>query len=284
MKHILIPTDFSENANNAIQYALSLFEGEKCKIYFLHTYTPVFYRMDYAFGGPGFSAIPDANLDQSLEDLNETLRTVRQKFSNDLHDYQLLSAFNFLADEVDQIIHREGIDIIVMGTQGATGAKEVFLGTNAVQVMRKSDAPVIVVPKGYGFSPIKKILYPTDYMNHYKLSELYPLIELAKKQKASITVLHVVEEDEMTEVQVRNKKFLDACLETVDHEFIEDRINYMPMALIEFLEKNKFDLLCMMNRKHSFLERILLRQNIDFVGFHSKIPLMALRDTAKISA
>ena len=282
MKRILIPTDFSDNANNAIEYALSVFKNEKCTFYFLHTYTPAFYRMDYAFGGPGFSGIPDTNVDQSIEDLNRTVGVARQNSPNELHDYQVLSAFNFLTDEVEVTIKNGDIDVIVMGTQGATGAKEVFLGTNTVQVMRKSEVPVIVVPNEYRFTQMKSILYPTDFMNHYRLSELLPLIELAKKHKASITVLHVVEEDELNENQLRNKKFLMACLDGIDHKFMEDRINYMPLALVEYLEKNDFDLLCMMNRKHSFLERVLLRQNIEFIGFHTKIPLMALRETARI--
>ncbi|MGB5319420.1 universal stress protein, partial [Eudoraea sp.] len=45
--NILLPIDFSKNSRNAIAYAMELFKNEKCKFFFLHTYTPSFYRMDY---------------------------------------------------------------------------------------------------------------------------------------------------------------------------------------------------------------------------------------------
>ena len=73
MKNILIPTDFSKNAWNAISYAMQFLENEKCKIYFLHTYTPAFYRLDYALGGTMFSAIPDVKVDVALAGLEKDI-------------------------------------------------------------------------------------------------------------------------------------------------------------------------------------------------------------------
>ena len=73
MKKILLPTDFSDSAWNAITYAMDFFKNEVCTFYLLHAYTPAFYRMDYILGGPMFSAIPDAEVDISLAGLEKTL-------------------------------------------------------------------------------------------------------------------------------------------------------------------------------------------------------------------
>ncbi len=70
MKNILLPTDFSRNAWNAIAYALHFLKDEPCIFYLLNTYTPAFYRADYLIGGPAVSAIPDIRVDVSLAGLD----------------------------------------------------------------------------------------------------------------------------------------------------------------------------------------------------------------------
>src|SRR5680860_985783 len=85
MKNILIPTDFSPNAWNAVVYAMQFLKDENCKFYFLHTYTPSFYRLDYMIGGPEFSAIPDYEVDVSVEGLEKTIKNPTHEKHIDSH-------------------------------------------------------------------------------------------------------------------------------------------------------------------------------------------------------
>lgn len=128
MKKILLPTDFSKNAWNAILYALELFKEEKCTFYLLNAYTPAFYRLDYMLGGPMASAIPDIGVDISLNGLESTSERIKNDHYNPRHTLEILSAFNTLPDEVNEVCQDRDIDLVVMGTQGATGAKEFFSG------------------------------------------------------------------------------------------------------------------------------------------------------------
>lgn len=283
MLKILLPTDFSSNAWNAISYAMELFKEEECKFYILHTYTPAFYRMDYLIGGPSFSAIPDVGVDVSVAGLDKTLKEIQNKYQNPKHSYQTVSAFNLLTDEINDIARKKGIDMIVMGTQGATGAKEIFLGTNTVYVIRKTQIPVLVIPQHYSYQKVKKILFPTDYWSKYKKDEFKTLLDTALMCKAVVTVLHIEEEYGLTENQIDNKKYLQKSLESVPHRFEELKGALMPNAVIDYIDDKEFDLLVMMNRKHSFLERLMWRQNVDQIGFHVQVPFLVIRDTAKIS-
>jgi nucleotide-binding universal stress UspA family protein len=206
--NILLPTDFSKNSGNAIAYAMQLFKNEKCNFFFLHTYTPSFYRMDYMLGGPLFSAIPDSDVDISLAGLEKTLEDVKKKYKNPNHTYSIISAFNTLTDEINEVTVEKEIDMVVMGTQGATGAKEIFLGTNTVYVLRKAIAPVLVIPENYTFQKIQKILLPSDYLTNYKEDELSMAIKMAKMNQAKLIVLHVKEEYDLTASQQENKKAL----------------------------------------------------------------------------
>ncbi len=283
MKTILIPTDFSKNAWNTISFAMQFLKAERCTFYFLHTYTPAFYRMDYVLGGPEFSAIPDQGVDASLSGLEKTLEAVKEQFGNPKHIYETISAFNVLTDEINELIETKSIDLIIMGTQGASGTKEIFLGTNTVHVIRKATIPILVIPSDYEYNHIEKILFTTDYKSKYHRNELYAAIEISKMYNAEITVLHVKEEYELTKSQEENKTFLGLCLAQVPYEFKEEKGTFMPDAIINYLEDHPYDLLVMMNRKHSFFERMLIRQNVDQIGFHVQVPFLVIPDTSKIT-
>ncbi len=282
MKNILIPTDFSRNAWNAIEYAMEFFKDQRCTFFFLHTYTPSFYRMDYVLGGPSFSAIPDKGLDISQAGLEQTVEKTKMQYANPNHTFEMVSAFNILTDEINEVSRDKDIDLVVMGTQGATGAKEIFLGSNTVYVIRKAAIPLLAIPNNYSFLSINKILFPTDYLTQYKEEELALLIEFTKLHNASVTVLHVQEESGLTESQLEHKNHLRNIVAQIPHTMQELRGANMPDAVIDYAHTFEMDLITMMNRKHSFLERLMVRQNIDQIGFHVKVPLLVIRDTAKI--
>ena len=280
--NILLPTDFSKNSWNAISYAMELFKNEKCNFFFLHTYTPSFYRMDYMLGGPLFSAIPDSGVDISLAGLEKTLEDVKKSYKNSKHNYNIISAFNTLTDEINEVTIEKKIDMVVMGTQGATGAKEIFLGSNTVYVLRKAIAPVLVIPENYTFQKIQKILLPSDYLTNYKDNELSTAIKMVKMNKAKLIVLHVKEEYDLTAGQEENKMALHRRLDALSTTLTELKGSLMPGAILNYVQKNEIDLLMMMNRKHSFFERIFEKQNVDQIGFHVKIPFLVIRDTARV--
>ncbi|SNZ00741.1 universal stress protein [Flagellimonas pacifica] len=282
MKQILIPTDFSNNAWNAITYGLNFLKDEQCNIHFLHAYTPAFYRMDYVIGGPTFSAIPDSSVELSLIGLEKTVNDVKEKFPNPNHKYNMLSSFNTLTDEIKNACEKWEVVLIVMGTQGATGAKEVFLGTNTVHTLRKAEVPVLAIPENCEYEKVKTILFPTDYLSDYKMEELGFLLNQVKTINAKVIVLHVNERAHISENQKKNKQLLAEKLKDVKHKFVWDNENLMPNAIHQFTRENDIDLLVMMNRKHNFFERLLIKPNVDTIGFHTIIPFLVIPDTAPI--
>lgn len=279
MKKTLLPTDFSDNAWNAIVYALDFFKNEECTFHILHTYTPTFYRADYMIGGPIYSAIPDMGVDVAQAGLEKTLVDIELKFKNTKHNFKTLSAFNMLTDEVREVVERENIDLVVMGTQGATGTKEIFLGTHTVHVLRKSKIPVLVIPKGYIYQETKSILFPTDYATPYIKENLQCIMDVAKMHDAKLTILNVKDDYSLTDDQIANRKSLEVFFGALDYVFRQIKGKLMPDAIHEFIAQHNIDLLTMMNRKHSFLERLLTKPNVDSIGYHTKIPFLVIRDT-----
>lgn len=278
MKRIVLPTDFSDNAWNAISYAVQLFANETCQFYFLHTYVPAFYRVDYAIGGPAYSGIDDAMIQATISGLEKTVERVKREFPNDRHTYHQHYAFNLLIDEVRDLCEKEDVDLIVMGTKGATGAERILFGSNAVFMMRKVHVPMIVVPGAYAFKKPASVLFPNDFLMVPEKETLKPLLELLKNNHAHLEVVHVVEDMEMTKQQEHNKYVLHERLAECNYDFREISTGVMPDAIKDLVHEGSYDMMVMMNRKHSFLERLLLRQNVDSLGFEVEIPFMVLRE------
>ena len=163
MKKILLPTDFSKNANNAIAYAVQLFKEDQCTFYLLHTIMPGSYSIASIDDGPSTKVIEDVARRNAEGRLHEIVMEMKTKFANAKHTFEVIIAFNLLSSEVKVVVKERAIDLIVMGTKGATGAKEVFLGTNTMSTIKKVPVAVITIPEEFTFEKPKEILFTTDF-------------------------------------------------------------------------------------------------------------------------
>src|SRR5690606_29880495 len=120
------------------------------------------------------------------------------------------------------IVLQKDIDTIVMGTQGATRAKGVFMGSQTVKVIKAiRNRSIVAVPEGYDFKDLKKIVFPTDYTEPYESFELQPMADLASAWNCKILVFQVGQEFLMNDVQKTNKEILTNRLQPVKHDFHE---------------------------------------------------------------
>lgn len=275
MKKILLPTDFSDNSIKAISYALKIFKNVKCKFYLMHTYMPPVYNAEYLVGSPGLIGLGDVMQETSMTQLEKLKSRLEKEYINPNHSFIVHTAFNTLVNEVMETVESEGIHLVVMGTTGATGAKEILFGTNTVHVIRKANCPVLVVPPNFEYENPLEILFPTDYEIVYKKEKLTPLLDIANEYGSQINVLHVSTGNKLTRDQEKQKKDLEkilgnkALFHDVPNNEIIDAIN-------AFQAKEKINLLVMVQNKHTFMERLFIEPVIKKIGFHVTIPFMVI--------
>lgn len=275
MKRILLPTDFSDNSFEAIRYALLVFKDVECKFYLLHTYTPAIYHTDYLIGSPGQIGLGDILKDSSLTRLEKLQNRLEEQYENPKHTLMVHSAFNTLLGEIDDMVEAENIDLIVMGTKGATGAKEILFGTHTVHVIKKAKCPVLAIPPKFEYEAPKEILFPTDYEIEYQKENFETLLNIANQHKSRINVMHVRAGYDLNEAQEKHKAGLEKLLgsQSLFHEVPD---NGIIAAVNEFQLKNKINLLVMVQNKHTFLERLFIEPIIKKIGFHVTVPFMVL--------
>ncbi len=277
MKRIILPTDFSENAYNAIVYALELYKKETSTFYLLHTFTPAIYKAEYVLHSPGQIGLGDIYREDSLSKLQKLKAKIKKQFKNPKHTFLLHAAFNMLVDEISNTLINEKADIVIMGTHGATGAKEILMGTNTVHVIKKVNCPVIAVPATFKYENPKRILFPTDYEIDYRTASFNELITIAKSHLSHIEILHVSSGYKLSEQQEKNKKKLERMLDMTSHSLQMLPDQEIIEAIDGFLVKDRINLLVMVQHKHTFLERLFLEPVIQKLGFHVTIPFMIVQ-------
>jgi nucleotide-binding universal stress UspA family protein len=276
MKRILLPTDFSENAWNAIEYALQLFKDEACHFYLLNVYTPVIYRQDYVLADPTQFDLSEDIRETSLQGLAAVEERIEKDFNNPKHSFSQISAFNTLVREIKDLQKGDVMDFIVMGTQGATGAREVLFGSNTVHVIKYAKCPVLAIPSTFKFERPKEILFPSDYNVSFKERHLKPVSEIAGGFGSRVNFLNVSRGYDLTEWQEQNMEILKDHYSKIAHVFHSVRYQSVAEAISDFQLKHRISLLVMLSNKHSFFENIFFRSTINQIGFHINIPFLVI--------
>ena len=280
MKKILLPTDFSDNSWNAIKYALQLFKGEVCTFYLLNTYTPVIHHIEYASTGM-YKGLAGTMKEVSLQGLKRIEEKILKEHSNPKHTFSHIAAFNTLLLEIDELYEGNAVDLIVMGTKGATGAKEVLFGTNTVHVIKNAKCPVLAIPDNFDFEEPHEILFPSDYEVDFTDNHLQSIIDIASSYHARVNVLNVSYGYELSEKQEHNRQKLETYFKDVAHLFHSVSNQDVPEAIAKFQLKTRVNLLAMINNKHSFFENLFFKQTIKQIGFNLSIPFLVIPSKVK---
>lgn len=276
MKRVLLPTDFSENSFKAICYVIELFKEETCVFFLMNAYTPPIYRVDYVLGSPGQLGLPDDYQHFANTNLKWFEAEFKKKFNNPKHSFVLQSVFDTLSDAIKNQVKNENIDLIVMGTQGATGARELILGSNTLHTIKKAEVPVLAIPLDFRFKPPKELLFPTDLEIDFKRKTLDTVLEISKQWQSKIHILHVTSPDGLDENQQNNKQHLEKMLKKTDFTYHDLPDQDLLVAINGFSAKSAIDMLIMIQNKHTFLERLFIEPIVRNLGLHSKIPLLVL--------
>ncbi len=276
---ILLPTDFSKNAWNAICYITDLFKDKNCEFYILNVYRVKGYALESMMvpepGELEFERVKK----KSEEGLAKILEMLSFRDPNDKHTFYTISQFNSLFTSLKDIVEKKDIDMIVMGTKGSTNARGVVFGSNAIHVMEKlRNCPVIAVPEEARFGTLKEIVFPTSFKTHFKRRELQYLTNIAKITNASICIVHVDTDDKLDSVQENNKQLLEECFEEVAYTFHTLHGGTPSEAVRFFVESRDSDMIAFINKKHAFFGSVFSNPMVKAVGLYSKVPIMALHD------
>ncbi len=169
MKKILVPVDFSKASLDALNVASQVAARAGADLYLLHVNDMVPYvapLSEYAYTS---SVVDMEGYNKEAEDRIQQLKTdLMHKSGLEGVNIETSVVEGLMLPAITEMIEDEQIDLVVMGTLGASGMKEVFLGSNTERVIRHATCPVLVIPQGIDALKIKRIIIPSNLKSDQK--------------------------------------------------------------------------------------------------------------------
>jgi len=279
MKNILIPTDFSENSWNATKYALQFYKDVKCNFYILHvTLIPTYVGGETPMY-PSSNVLETTILKQAKIELKKLTTKINELYPNSNHNFFSVSNYDFFIDSVKTQIEEKKIDLIIMGTKGATGFNEVVIGTNTGDLITKVKCPVLIIPEEASFKPPKEIAFPTDYHIFYQPIILNNISEFTEMHHSSVRILHIAKKDEtLTTFQKENKHYLQDYFSEEKHSFHRITNKNIEDGVQCFVESRNIDIIIMIAKNLNLFQRILFKPTIEEISYHTEVPFLVLHE------
>ncbi|WP_421811572.1 universal stress protein [Flagellimonas sp.] len=277
MKNILVPTDFSENSIQALKYTELLFSTLECNFYLLYVGSLLDTKNDVE----SFYET-DQSDDNTKERLTELVKEIREHSTEAHHFFFPLHEYGFFIPTIKKHLEENDIDLIVMGTKGASGLKEKVVGSNAGDVITRVQCNTLVVPIQVELSKPREIAFPTDFNIFYSLKILRPMEEMVKLGKAQFRIMNALKEgDGLNLEQEKNKEYLlDFMDDTFPGNYSFHTITNQKVkeAIQCFVESRDVDMMIMVAKNLNFIQQILFDSIVERISFHTKIPFYVIHE------
>lgn len=277
MKTVLIPTDFSENAWNALEYAISLFSDISCDFYIIHVA-----EVNQSSVQANSFPFPKAGGGLSATEPDQLFQNIARLPANEKHHFTFLQEYGNLIPRLRQVVDEKKIDLIIMGTKGASGIKGTVVGSNTGDVITRIHCEVLVVPEDAAYHPIAQIAFPTDYNIFYNHTILGAITEIVRLTQADLSVLNVARPHSyLSPSQENNREFLFDYLQesfpnqSTFHSVAGKNIN---QAIQDFIILKNVGMLVMAAKNLNFLQQLFFDTTIEKLSFHSRVPLLVLHE------
>lgn len=270
MKKILLLTDFSDIARNALIYGIEMFKNHDAHFLLLNTFD-----LDYA-GTPYSAQVKEELAKESIEGLQKEIVILKHIYPSIQIDFS--SEYGALIDVINRSIkeNKYNPETVVLGCRGESVVENILLGSNAFDVIKYINIPLIVVPENSKFSTPKKIAFATDLkLVDNKIVE--PLKEIVKYFDAELSFINVSREknvdDDNSEIE-----FLESFQDVkTTLTFISDSDVYK--SILKYSFNNEVDMIALVRYNYSFIERLFKPSITKKVMMNSELPMIIFHTT-----
>jgi nucleotide-binding universal stress UspA family protein len=277
MKNILFPTDFSEAAERAFIYALHIADKFNAAITTLHVFQKPDIRgshIPFTFQDiiKDFDLLEFENYKDSIPSL---VKTAEEYGFAHLEMRHALEEGR-VVDTILEVAGRDKADLIVMGTTGARGLKELLIGSVTGEIIENADCPVLGVPEAAYFSGrIDRIAFTTSFQEEEKKA-LETVRRFARPFGAHVHCINVDlahTESIVGRMEKLKKEYAgqnDLSFTVLDGIDIREEVT-------KFLDAYQVDILAMVTHKRTFLQELFHFSLTKAMSYHSKVPVLSLK-------
>jgi nucleotide-binding universal stress UspA family protein len=272
MKTILVPTDFSDNAANALYYAAALAAHTSSRLVLLHAIA----RDVIELPGNPFGLKADPRLEAYYLGRLETLADkVRVKNGVPLQ-VDTRCVHGPIHDHLNSVARDQAADLVVMGTKGAGNLLRRFMGTNTAKYLKQAHCPVLAIPVSAHYQGIKRIGYAADFESS-DTAFLKQLFSFTQALDAEVYIFNIRSEDQLDLVEDSQiLRQIKANFPDNHYSIAQLKAKSVMAGIQAFTKECQVDMLALSVHKPDLLERIFHTSVSKALAFHSTLPLLAL--------
>lgn len=275
MKRIIVPTDFSDTAKNAARYAVQLAASIPDATIILYNLTA-----KIAVGSDGSPLTEDKN------DRFIILEAALANLKTELSDLSpapvelVVEEGSSLTENLERYVRHHGIDLIIMGITGATRLEQIFMGSNALNVVNLGVCPVIIVPPAASYKPVNKVLFACDLKDVASSVPVAPIKSVLNSFNPTVLVVNVDTEHyvEVSEEYKAQRALLENMLQEYNPEFYFIRMYDFQDSISSFAADRNVDLILTIPKKHPFLAGLFKTSYTKKLAYHSHVPILAVHE------
>ena len=282
MNTYLVPTDFSENANNAIEYAAEIAHATGRKLLLLHVHKPVISPFDVV------GAMLTEDIETAVKYANEKLDVIRQALNDEYPDMQCHTQVT-IGDVVEQVVavsERKNVELIIMGTYGTKNLETLLFGTNTSLVIERAHCPVLSVPFDVPFRVPYKMLFATNFAFN-DLEGVVQMTAVARAFNAQLIIAHVMTDDNARD---HEQELMDAFLSEVRHLTDYPKISNILISdktvnegLDAIVSETNADMIALSMQKRGIFEQFFNPGIARKFSAHNVIPLLAFHGNEELA-
>lgn len=273
---IIVPTDFSDTARNAVDFAMHMAND-------LHNTRLVLYNA-YSKSAIGVDGTPlHLEADTNRKITLMALQNLRNEFQiRSGLTVDILAEEGELTSNLARMAAEKSVDMAVMGINGATRIEQVLIGSSTLSVVNKASLPVMIIPPDASYRKIRKVLYCSDLKDVEKTTPVYHLKTLLDMFGPKLVVGHVSTNYYNDTVHQQKKEIsnLNTMLAEYEPEFAVLPVGDFTESTSQLATDRKVDLLITVPRKHSFFEKLISPSHTKKLAYHSHLPVLAIPDTS----
>ncbi|HTB32934.1 MAG TPA: universal stress protein [Bacteroidia bacterium] len=274
IKRILVPTDFTETSGYAIEKACTIASKFDAKLYIIHVLESSPYKLVKSEENPKEKVVLQKNVMDRLEKMSKTI-------TEEYHiEVNTLLGEARVVEVIEEAVKDNNIDIIIMGTSGASGIREFLIGSNAQRIVNHSVCPVISFRVPPGVMGFDSIVLPVESWNS-SMEKLDYVTEIARVYKSTVHLLGILE----TRKKADMRKVL-TLLNSAEKYLTEQQIPYIRKLIasqqvaketLQYAQEVKANLIMVMTEHESRLESVLPGLLARHIANHSLIPVMSIK-------
>ncbi|MFN0016532.1 MAG: universal stress protein [Saprospiraceae bacterium] len=278
MKKILVPTDFSANARHALGVAATIARSAGVNVEILHANTAVAYAPPL----PDYY-LPEAyDMTEYYENAAEALYKLKKEMADTGQyegvTFETVVEEGFLHSALKRIAEEDRADLIVMGTKGATGATEFFVGSNTEKVIRTAPCPVLAVPEQSGAFAPQVVVLPTTLRND-QAAVFQTVADWQKHFRFEVKILYLNNPgdfDSNAEIEAAINAFCSTANLENTTPYISGNTFNEEISILQFAREHSGDLIAMGTHQRQGLSHLLFGSLTEDTANHSDIPVLSV--------